>query len=144
MAGRSRVGLFRWVVLSLAVLCMLALGSLAPRAAARNVGGPVVASVAPNSDPIAVILSYADREQGLDDPLVQIDDQIWAKSSNVYGVAIGAQVFYYQLVGDTSFDPLSRGTVAPSEVVFFWRTIDDDAGDIIIYLLGPAARFRPL
>jgi hypothetical protein len=134
------VALSKWVGLVIIGLGVLALSGQTAPAAARNLGRPVVASVAPDADPAAVILGYLDQERG-DDPLVQVSGQVWAKASNFNGVVIGGQVFYYRLLPHASFDPLGRGAVSERDVVV-WQVIEDGEFTIVIYTLGPAAGHR--
>jgi hypothetical protein len=146
MAGHLGVTLSKWVGLLVVGLGVLALsGQTVPAAARdpsglslsrRSLGAPVVAPVALDADPAAVILSYLNQERD-DDPLIQVSGQVWAKTSNFSGVMIGGQVFYYRLLGDASFDPLSRGAVSEHDVVV-WQVIDDGDSTIVLYMLAPA------
>ncbi len=142
MTGRLKTEWLKWaVLLVVVVLCGSALSSQATRAAAHQVGVPVVPVVDSAADPTSVILSYLDHERA-DDPLIQVGNHIWIKASNVNGVVIGGQTFYYRLSPDASFDPVSRGAADPRDLVI-WQVIHaEDSQIVIIYTLGPAARHQ--
>lgn len=66
------------------------------------------------------VLSYA---QGMrsDDSLVEVRPGVYAKKSNVHGVAVGDSIVYYDLAAHQSFGPLRRGELAESQVTIHAR-----------------------
>ncbi len=69
-----------------------------------------VTKAAPSSTEIVnTVTSYINQWQEQSDPLVNVAGVGQVKSSNLQGVEIGGQRYYYRLVGGASFDPVSRG-----------------------------------
>jgi hypothetical protein len=91
----------------------------------------------PEEDVVATVLSYVESERP-DDPLIQVDDGVWVKHSNYYGMTIGGAVYYYALLPHASFDPRSRGVVTVDQVQVI-HDLDDPGFRIIIYTITSPA-----
>jgi hypothetical protein len=70
------------------------------------------------------VLDYA-RSMQPDDVLVQVRPGVFAKRSNVSGVDIGGRKVYYDIVSHQSFDPLSTGKLAESDVRMVGREAEN-------------------
>jgi hypothetical protein len=64
---------------------------------------------------LQAVLSYA-QQMRAEDTLVQVRPGVFAKRSNVEGVAVGGRTIYYDLVPDQSYGPLRTGRVDESQV----------------------------
>jgi len=124
-----------------ALWLVLAFGAvmLVPRGATRQV------AAAPPAEPpitvdevVATVLSYVENERP-DDLLIQVDDGVWAKRSNYFGIAVGGTVYYYAVFPHASFDPLSRGAVSMDQVRII-RTVGAPGFRIIIYVIRASGR----
>lgn len=91
------------------------------------------AAFQPLEQTVREVLSYV-SDMRPDDSLVQVEEGVWVKKSNVHGVRIGSETFYYSLAPHMSYDPLSRGDVGEGEirVVFSDGQLDPP---VIIYTI---------
>lgn len=67
----------------------------------------------------------------VDDPLVEITPGVSARASNLRGMALDGEHYYYYVEGARNFDPLSRGAVDASEVELLLR---DNSGPVTIVI----------
>lgn len=68
------------------------------------------APVAPSTHQItATVTKYLNEWQPLVDPLVTLEGHVQVKSSNVYGIEIEGERYYYRFRNSFSYDPVSRG-----------------------------------
>jgi hypothetical protein len=66
------------------------------------------------------------------DPLIQLEPGVTVRSSNLRGLRLNGQVYYYYFEGLQNYDPLSRGKVTPDQVQVVLR--DVSAGPpLVIY-----------
>jgi hypothetical protein len=79
------------------------------------------------------VLSYVEGQRD-DDPLVEVRNGVWAKSSNYNGVVIAGQTYYYGIFPHQSFDPFTRGIVA-ADAVRIVREISNREFTVIIYVI---------
>ncbi len=84
------------------------------------------------ADPAIIVMEYVEGTRA--DPLVQLDEFVWVKASNYYGVEVNGRRYYYRLSPHASFDPLSRGVVNLEEVRV-WKVIRDAGFTVTIYTL---------
>jgi DNA/RNA endonuclease YhcR with UshA esterase domain len=77
------------------------------------------------------MLGYIEGEQA-DDPLVEVEDGIFVKSSNVHGILIDGTRYYYSLFPHMSFDPVVAAKIGEEQVTIFYQD-DDPAFPVIIY-----------
>ncbi len=134
----TRILLIRVMALGAVVSLGLWAAAVVSRPPASD-GSAAVQTVRPHvttsSDEVTrIILSYLDDNRP-DDPLVEVRSGVWAKSSNYHGVMIGGTCYYYALLPDQSFDPLSRGAVGPGDIQIV-REIHDVDSTVIIYTLA--------
>ncbi len=59
------------------------------------------------------------------DPLLTLSSGESARASNLRGFSLSGETYYYYVEGGANFDPLSRGSVTPTEVEILLR---DDSG----------------
>lgn len=83
---------------------------------------PLASVVAPTFSPsvariTSVVRQHLSEWQPAVDPLLTMDNGVQAKASNVNGIEIGGTRYYYRVRNSVSFDPLSRGTAGPVQVV---------------------------
>jgi hypothetical protein len=83
--------------------------------APRTASGPGL-----SPDNLETVLSYA-RSMRPDDDLVQVRPGVFAKRSNVEGVEVGGTRAYYDIASHQSFDPLSTGKLAESQISVIGR-----------------------
>lgn len=68
-------------------------------------------------DTVHAVLSYALSWKGAQrDPLIAIAPGLEVKSSNINGILINGNTYYYSLAPHRSFDPLSRGVLGPDQI----------------------------
>ena len=121
------------VVWGIAVLVVLGVGVTAMGGLSR------VGLAAPNevivtrSDVVSRVLAYADGMQP-DDRLIQVQEGVWVKASNYYGVAIGGVRYYYAIGPHASFDPLSRGVVSRAQIQVVYEDRSPEF-DLLIYVI---------
>jgi hypothetical protein len=82
---------------------------------------------------VQVVVGYAQGLQA-DDSLVQVRSGVFAKHSNVYGVAVGPRRVYYDVMPHQSFGPLRSGKLDESEVTILHREV---AGDTMVVVYVP-------
>ncbi|HID86665.1 MAG TPA: hypothetical protein EYP55_04715 [Anaerolineae bacterium] len=120
-----------WLLISLGASAA-AIGSSGPPA---DLPSPVVEAASEGKADVAtVIMGYVEGESR-DDPLVQLGENVWVKSSNYHGVEINGIVYYYCIFPHASFDPLCRGEV-DLEAVRVRRIIGEPEFTIIIYTIN--------
>lgn len=70
----------------------------------------------------------------INDPLVEVQPGISVRESNVRGFSLNDTVYYYYVVGNQNFDPLSRGMFSLDQVEVVLR---DEAGPlpVVIYTI---------
>ncbi|MFQ6057980.1 MAG: hypothetical protein ACE5MB_03745 [Anaerolineae bacterium] len=131
LGGKIRLLLSGWLLLGLGAVATLG-GCGSP----PDFPSPVVEAshLGRSSDFAEVVMAYVEGRRG-DDPLVQLDENVWVKSSNYYGVRIDGVVYYYCLLPHASFDPLSRGEV-DREAVRVRKVISEPEFTIIIYTIN--------
>lgn len=83
-----------------------------------------------------IMFSYIENLR-IDDPLIEAEQDLWVKKSNVKGIEINGQIYFYSLSPHMSFDPLSREEVSFSEVEL--KYYPDDAFPVIIYTINDNA-----
>ncbi len=71
--------------------------------------GAVTKAAPTNTEIVNAVTSYINQWQEQADPLVNVAGVGQVKSSNLQGVEIGGQRYYYRLVAGASFDPVSQG-----------------------------------
>ncbi len=99
------------------------------------VTGPVVPRTKVSA-PVAEVLTYVGSWRGPEiDPLVTLPSGVQVKSSNYYGVRIGATTYYYNLAPHTSFDPLARGEVTPDQIHVV-AVVGDPPDRVMIYTIA--------
>lgn len=127
-----RLLLISWLAVSLGAVAVAALGGCGlpveppSPAVAADAGG--------DADVATVVMAYVESQRE-NDPLVQLGEEVWVKSSNYYGVEINGVVYYYCLFPHASFDPLCRGEVG-REAVRVWKVISEPEFTIIIYTIN--------
>ncbi len=72
----------------------------------------------------------------VNDPLVEVQPGISVRESNLRGFSINGEVYYYYVVGNQNFDPLSRGKVRADQIEVVLRD-DDGPLPLVIYRLLP-------
>jgi hypothetical protein len=85
------------------------------------------------------ILPYVEGDRP-DDSLIEVQAGVWVKSSNYRGVTIDGVVYYYAILPHQSFDPLSRGAVAPGAVEIVTEIRDRDFAIVIYRITNDATR----
>jgi hypothetical protein len=79
------------------------------------------------------VLSYVSETRD-DDPLIEVESNIFVKESNYKGVTINNQTYYYSLFPHMSYDPVSRGEITREDVEIIYK--DNDAEiSVIIYTI---------
>lgn len=71
-----------------------------------------------------------------DDPLVEVDNDLWIKQSNVEGIVINGERYYYSLIPHMSFDPVSVGKVTPDSINIVYQSDESDDFPIVIYTVS--------
>jgi hypothetical protein len=68
------------------------------------------------------------------DPLVQVAPGVSARSSSLRGFALNDRTYYYYVVGEENFDPLSLGRVTEQQVEILLR---DESGPqtLVVYTI---------
>jgi hypothetical protein len=82
---------------------------------------------------IEKVLSYVSMHQN-NDPLIEVEPHILVKRSNIEGIVINGQIYFYSLFPHASFDPVALGKVSENEVTI----IHDDKKatiPVIIYTM---------
>lgn len=83
---------------------------------------------------IAEMTSYVTQHRD-DDPLMEVEPGVWVKTSNVKGINIDGETYYYSLAPHMSYDPVSRGEMSEEDVnVVYWD--DDPEVSLLIYKLN--------
>ena len=85
-------------------------------------------------DVIKEVLSYAEQERA-DDPLVEIEPDVWVKSSNVSGVEVMGDTYYYTLLPHMSFEPVARGEAGLNRITIVYED-NETTHPIVIYQLN--------
>lgn len=114
------------------------LGSGADQHAAQPVMYHAAASIDPNRVE-TVIMGYVNGTTARPDPLVAVGDthaNTVAKSSNVHGVVVNGQRYFYSLQPHLSYDPLSRGAVKPQDTWIIAQMNASDGFNVLIYQIG--------
>ncbi|MSQ09934.1 MAG: hypothetical protein EXR52_02885 [Dehalococcoidia bacterium] len=71
---------------------------------------PGLGSVAPSqAQVVASVSGYINQWQPSVDPLINLEGVGQVKTSNVEGVQVGSERYYYRMASSASFDPVSRG-----------------------------------
>lgn len=131
LAGYCRLLFIGWLLISLGASAAALGGPGSP----ADLPSPVVEVPSEGDADVAVVITgYVEGQFG-DDPLVQLEENVWVKSSNYYGVEINGVVYYYCLFPHASFDPLCRGEVG-WEAVRAWTVISEPEFTIIIYTIN--------
>lgn len=90
-----------------------ALAGLAVATAGLLVNGAVVpgfgAPAPSQAQVVASVSGYINQWQPAVDPLIELAGVGQVKTSNVEGVQVGGERYYYRMAGSASFDPVSRG-----------------------------------
>lgn len=77
------------------------------------------------------VTSYVTQHRD-DDPLVEVEADVWVKTSNVKGIDIEGETYYYSLAPHMSYDPVSRGEMSVEDVdIVYWD--DDPEVPLLIY-----------
>ncbi|MBI3942618.1 MAG: hypothetical protein HY326_06345 [Chloroflexi bacterium] len=87
----------------------------------------------------SVIMGYVDGTINRPDPLVVVGDahtNAYAKSSNVNGVVVNGQRYFYSLGPHLSYDPLSLGIVKRQDIRIILQIDDADGFNVLIYQIG--------
>lgn len=93
---------------------------------------PVASASELDSDQVVdEVLSYVETQRE-DDPLMEVESGIWVKTSNVKGVKVNGDTYYYSLWPHMSFDPVARGEVTEDEVDVVYEDDDSDM-PLVIY-----------
>lgn len=79
------------------------------------------------------ILMHLDNELVGDD-MITVEGDIKAKRSNVEGLKINGETYYYALVPDASFDPCSTGKVTEKQINII-EEINFENSSVIIYTI---------
>ena len=68
----------------------------------------------------------------INDPLIEVRPGMNVRESNLRGLQLDGQVYYYYIEGQRNYDPLSRGAVVDEQVEVLLR---DDSGSqsLVIY-----------
>lgn len=96
---------------------------------------PASTPLASQQDLTPVIEAVRGRLSGaINDPLVEVVPGVSARASNLRGLSLNGQVYYYYVDGQTNFDPFSRKMVGNDAVEVMLR---DTSGPnmIVIYRL---------
>jgi|GEM_PF-1905382 len=123
-----------WTITALICIAIATMGNQEAIAMRQSPPKAIIQRSATTHDLRQVIMSYVENEQDAD-PLIQLSDSIWVKTSNYTGIEIAGETFYYQLAPHASFDPLSRGEVQFADIRI-QATIDAGEFQITIYTLG--------
>ena len=106
-----------WVPVVVATGSLLAL-ALTLSAVVSLIGTSGVASQTASYSPVVTqVMSYVNEWSPQRDPFVTLPGGVQAKASNVYGIEVNGERYYYQMTRDTSFDPLRAGKAGDYEVV---------------------------
>ena len=132
MAGYFRFLFIAWLFISLGASAAV-LGGSGPSADLPSPEPEWDVTSERDDDVATVIMGYVEG-QSKDDPLVELEENVWVKSSNYHGVEINGVVYYYCLFPHASFDPLCRGEVG-REAVRPWKVIGEPEFTIIIYTI---------
>ncbi|MCX6023185.1 MAG: hypothetical protein NTZ05_15950 [Chloroflexi bacterium] len=97
-------------------LTALAAGMVLASLAAVVFAAPQPAAT-PTAQIVATVQTAADRWEPERDPLVQTATGAQAKTSNVHGIEVDGERYYYRMIHDASFDPKSRGEAGRFETV---------------------------
>lgn len=68
-----------------------------------------------------------------DDPLIEVEQDIWIKRSNIEGIEIDEQTYFYTLFPHMSYDPVIRGEVASEDIEIVYER--DGEIPVLIYKL---------
>lgn len=121
-----------WTLLGLEMILLL--GVLAWALTAST---PAQTPIAATGDLMLVRDAIWARLTGsVNDALVEVQPGISVRESNLRGFTLNGEVYYYYVVGNQNFDPLSRGAVSPDRVEVLLR---DENGPlpVVIYKLRP-------
>jgi hypothetical protein len=130
VAGYFRFLFIAWLFISLGASAAV-LGGSGPSA---DLPSPEWEVTSERDDDVATVIMGYVEGQSKDDPLVELEENVWVKSSNYHGVEINGVVYYYCLFPHASFDPLCRGEVG-REAVRTWKVIGEPEFTIIIYTI---------
>lgn len=78
---------------------------------------------------IDLVMAYVNEEKE-NDPLIEIEPDIWVKQSNIEGVDINGTTYYYSLFPHMSYDPVAAGKLSVEEVEVLMR---DETLPLTIY-----------
>lgn len=95
----------------------------------------VLANETTKESVIRDVLSYVTEERA-DDPLMEIEADIWVKTSNVEGIKIDGETYYYSLLPHMSFDPFARGKVSDSDIAIVYEETATDYPVMIYQIHG--------
>lgn len=94
---------------------------------------PPATPLATSTDLRLVVDAIRDRLSGaVADPLLPVGNGYSARASNLRGLQLDGQVYYYYVEGAKNFDPLSRGAIGKDQVEILLR---DESGErtFVIY-----------
>ncbi|QZT34966.1 hypothetical protein HUR95_06930 [Caldalkalibacillus thermarum TA2.A1] len=76
------------------------------------------------------VLTYAQTVRD-DDPFIEAEPGVWVKQSNVEGIVVDGQRYYYSMIPHMSYDPLARGEVSMEDIDILY----DEQGEfpVMIY-----------
>ncbi|MCS6879958.1 MAG: hypothetical protein RMK84_04940 [Oscillochloridaceae bacterium] len=93
---------------------------------------PPATPLATATDLRLVVDAIRDRLSGaVADPLVPVGDGYSARASNLRGLQLDGQVYYYYVEGAKNFDPLSRGVIGKDQVEILLRDASGDHAFVI-------------
>lgn len=88
----------------------------------------------PDQYPRAIAAVREHLTDKVEDPLIEIRSNVFARQSNVMGVEVDGVRYYYAILGHQSFDPVSLGTVQPNQVEVIYRT-EGTGFPLVIYYI---------
>ncbi len=102
-----------------------------------------LATLVPDTTPLAAPRDLApvhsairDRVGGtVGDPLIEVGPGLSARASNLRGLSLNGQTYYYYLEGAANFDPYSRGLVSANEIEVLLRDTSGPSTLVIYRLL---------
>lgn len=97
------------------------------------IDSPVATNEYTEEQVIEMVLSYVSKHQK-NDPLIEVEPHILVKRSNIEGIVINGQTYFYSLFPHASFDPVALGKVSENEITIIH---DDEKATIpvIIYTM---------